>query len=287
MEATNYLRSLIEMSLRAKRSIPKEYSSSIFVGHTAPKFALPHGGRILDNNLEDLPEKIRLPYPVVVIEYPCLEYPLSPILDLLPPDKLGEIRPSEHGHDRMIVIATQVNDEPIRVLFITRRIGTDVWVYPPFTISIAQERKPEVGSTTGLWLHVERHSEEALAGMSEEWFMKVAGAMSKAPMRAVYELCEALSVNHVTVTELPARKPNRAARRRGALDYDSYRVLTIQPRSEPTLPSGETRDHRSPREHERRGHWRRYKSGKEVFIEKLTINKGVGGKVIKDYQLKT
>ncbi len=41
--------------------------------------------------------------------------------------------------------------------------------------------------------------------------------------------------------------------------------------------------HASPIEHERRGHWRTYKSGKRTFVESTTINKGKGGKVDKGY----
>ncbi len=43
--------------------------------------------------------------------------------------------------------------------------------------------------------------------------------------------------------------------------------------------------HASPIEHERRGHWRTYKSGKRTWVDAITVNKGVGGRIEKDYKL--
>lgn len=43
--------------------------------------------------------------------------------------------------------------------------------------------------------------------------------------------------------------------------------------------------HASPIEHERRGHWRTYKSGKRTWVDAVTVNKGVGGRIEKDYKL--
>lgn len=43
--------------------------------------------------------------------------------------------------------------------------------------------------------------------------------------------------------------------------------------------------HASPREHTRRGHWRRYKSGKTIWIEDNVINAGTTGKVEKVYEI--
>jgi len=50
----------------------------------------------------------------------------------------------------------------------------------------------------------------------------------------------------------------------------------------PNEPLGGT--HASPREHDRRGHWRRTSSGR-VWIEPMVINKGVGGRVEKTYRV--
>jgi len=44
--------------------------------------------------------------------------------------------------------------------------------------------------------------------------------------------------------------------------------------------------HRSPREHVRRGHVRRYADGKKIWIQSMVVNPGNGGKVTKDYIFK-
>lgn len=51
-----------------------------------------------------------------------------------------------------------------------------------------------------------------------------------------------------------------------------------------SVPLGGT--HASPREHHRRGYWRRSASGKKVWIGPVVVNKGkTEGKIIKDYQI--
>ena len=55
--------------------------------------------------------------------------------------------------------------------------------------------------------------------------------------------------------------------------------------SEETENTNGKRDHASPREHVRCGHWRQYKSGKKVWIKSSHVNKNsTDGKIEKDYQ---
>lgn len=292
MEATNYLRTAIDLSKRGSNPTPGHFWVTAARAQAAPKFSMPFGGRLFDTDLSEMPTPVRLPFPMVVLEFPTHEYPLRPLFMELPDDKRGDAVEQDLGRDRIIVIATQDGEEPITLTIVQRAINTDTWVWAPFTVAIAYKREITPDNPTGLWMSVNNrypsHNEKPL---SEAWMAKVAATVMKAAFYAVYDMVFALDTNRATVTTVEARKLNKAAKKRGALPFDSYKVLTIAPTSEekdePTLPSGETRDHRTPREHERRGHWRRYKSGKEVFIEKLTVNKGVGGKIIKDYQLKT
>lgn len=291
MEATNYLRTALELSKRGSSPLPRHYWVTSQRAQAAPKFSLPFGGRLFDTDLRDMPTPVRLPFPMVVLEYAVNEHPLRPLLLSLPEENRGDSLDDDRGRDRIIVIATQTDDEPITITLVQREMNSDNWVWVPFTIAIASKREITPENPTGLWMAVnKRHQSAAEKPLSEAWMSQVAGAVMKSAFYAVYDMVFALDNNRALVTTVEPRKLNKAAKKRGALPFDTYKVLTIQPASEekdePTLPSGETRDHRTPREHERRGHWRRYKSGKEIFIEKLTVNKGVGGKVIKDYQLK-
>lgn len=292
MEATNYLRTAIELSKRGSKPVPGPYWVTSSRAQAAPKFSLPFGGRLFTTDLQEMPTPVRLPFPMVVLEFAVNEHPLRPLLLELPEAKLGDALKDDHGRDRIIVIAEQDGDEPITLTMVQREMNSDNWIWVPFTVAIASKREITPDNPTGLWMAVKkRHQSDAEKPLSEEWMSRVAGVMFKAAFYAVYDMVFALDTNRAIVTTLEGRKLNKAAKKRGALPFDSYKVLTIAPpseeKAEPTLPSGETHDHRTPREHERRGHWRRYKSGKEIFIEKLTVNKGVGGKVIKDYQLKT
>lgn len=65
-----------------------------------------------------------------------------------------------------------------------------------------------------------------------------------------------------------------------------YKVRSLRPNqpARVSVPLGGT--HASPREHERKGHWRRNCHGVKKWIAGLTVNKGkTKGKVIKDYKI--
>jgi hypothetical protein len=291
MEATNYLRTAIDLSKRGSNPTPGPYWVTAQRAQVAPKFSLPFGGRLFDHDLSEMPTPVRLPFPMVVLEFPTHEYPLRPLFMELPDDKRGDVLEQDSGRDRLIVIATQNGEEPITLTIVQRGISTDTWTWAPFTVAIAYKREVTPDNPAGLWMKVNKryplHNEKPL---SAKWMGKVAEAVMTAALFAVYDMVFALDTNRVSVTTVEARKLNKAAKKRGALPFDTYKVLTILPqgedKSETKTPSGDPIDRRISREHERRGHWRRYKSGKEVFIETLTVNKGVGGKIIKDYELK-
>lgn len=89
-------------------------------------------------------------------------------------------------------------------------------------------------------------------------------------------------------TRLKRFQGNPVSGRKIAFPSDSYHVLTVS--SEVPAPSAGTArqpvEHRSPREHLRRGHYRRLASGREVWINSMTIGAGSSsGKVSKDYVL--
>lgn len=290
MEATNYLRTMLEMITRTKSTIPSHYALVIRKATAAPKFSLPFAGKLMDDDLVHLPEVIRLPYPVMVLEFPTHEYPLQPILNELPPENRST--DDDQGRDRVIVIAEQDGDTPIKLTMVHRVMGTDSWIWSPFTVKIANKRDFVSSPTkTGLWVHIDQHFQSAgEKPLGDVWLRKVMGAVYRIPMNAVYEVVEALTMRRLKTDEIPARKLNKSAKKRGALPFDTYKLLTLQTaveeKPEPTLLEGESGTHRSPREHERMGHWRKCRSGKVVWINKSTINKGTGGKIVKDYQFK-
>lgn len=293
MEATNYLRTVMELSARKApgSQIPRFFWVTAQRAKAAPKFVMPEGGRLFNTDLTEMETPVRLPFPMVVLEFPTYEYPLRPLLLSLPEENRGDSVEDDKGRDRMIVIATQKEDEPITLALIHREIGTDNWLWAPFTVAIASKREITEDNPTGLWMAVnKRYPNGTEKPLSDGWMAQVAGRVMKAALYAVYDLVHALNTRRVDVADTEPRKLNKAAKRRGALPFDSYKVLSIrlpnEEENKPTLPLGDAADRRLSREHERRGHWRHYKSGKRVWIDQLTVNKGQGGKIIKDYQLK-
>jgi hypothetical protein len=103
--------------------------------------------------------------------------------------------------------------------------------------------------------------------------------------RLLYFL-NALACSNVKVERSEASKVHKAMRKKGALPFDDYHILTIDVpggRADNGLGAG---SHRSPREHLRRGHIRRLQDGRKLWVNATVVNPGVGGKVTKDYAVR-
>lgn len=106
------------------------------------------------------------------------------------------------------------------------------------------------------------------------------------PVQTVLSFLNALSCSNVKPVKSPAQNSQKALRKKGALPFDDYHILTINvPGKVQSIGEGLGLSHRSPREHLRRGHIRRYESGLRIWVNAHVVNAGVGGKVTKDYRL--
>lgn len=82
-------------------------------------------------------------------------------------------------------------------------------------------------------------------------------------------------------------EPKNAGKKiKAALPFDTYHVLTIDVPGRPGERTGAGGDHRSPREHLRRGHIRRLADGRRVWVNATVVSAGSGGAVKKDYALR-
>jgi hypothetical protein len=79
----------------------------------------------------------------------------------------------------------------------------------------------------------------------------------------------------------PAQQAKRARHGKGPLL--DWHTVTIQPKQSKAEPCGGT--HASPRLHDRRGHWRKYPSGKTVWVRNCKVGDPSKGVVFKDYKL--
>lgn len=73
----------------------------------------------------------------------------------------------------------------------------------------------------------------------------------------------------------------RAAKGKPPIAYD-WHTVAIEPPQPKSAPQGG--HHASPRQHDRRGHFRNTRSGKRVFVRQCVVGKADRGAVFKDYQ---
>ena len=80
-----------------------------------------------------------------------------------------------------------------------------------------------------------------------------------------------------------AKNRRRVAKGKKPLQYE-WKTVVIEPKAAASTPLGGT--HASPRRHERRGHWRNLKSGKQVWVRNCWAGNAALGTVFKDYVVK-
>lgn len=102
----------------------------------------------------------------------------------------------------------------------------------------------------------------------------------------VLSLLNALACSNVRIELSPAKAVHKAMRKKGALPFDDYHILTIDVPGRGQGDGLGQGGHRSPREHLRRGHIRRLEDGRKLWINATVVNPGIGGKVSKDYHVR-
>lgn len=291
MESLNYLRSALEYIGRTSKhdsNLKLLKQSSL-----APKFMLPEGGLVLDNDLRALPDKLRLPYPAIVVEYACNENYLEALASEAKKTHIDDrilmaMTKGQYSRDGVVMIATQLDDGPIEFTIIARIAKLKKWVISPFTGRFNPDRETVLKLLSGedIPYHGGEHD-----SLPVSWMNRLVSETARGPIRALCELIEALSFSNITEVEIPARKMTFTEQRKKALPYSSYNVLLVN-KSENVVGAGRTEvglcgERRQSREHTRRGHERTYKlTGKKIWINPMIVNAGVGTKIIKDYAIK-
>ena len=74
----------------------------------------------------------------------------------------------------------------------------------------------------------------------------------------------------------------RKAKGKAAISFD-WVTVEIGPKQEKSIPQGGT--HASPRLHDRRGHWRKHPSGKQVWVKSCKVGDARLGVVFHNYKL--
>lgn len=175
----------------------------------------------------------------------------------------GESSTRVHG---VLYRVKRINATTIRVFFYGARAGEY-----EFTIIVAID----VNVGTGEYKRIAPAKEQ-------DWFPEFIEKM----MGGVRESLWAITNFQPTGTVTPAMTFAMKKKIRPE-DYPTYIEYTLDLNKAQLYPkSSRGGTHASPCEHVRRGHWRRLRNGKKIFVEARVINEGSKrGKVEKDYQL--
>lgn len=271
MHHLNYCRQMTK-SMQAMLkipSIPKQIASllrhALDLAAASEKFILPPGGKLFEDvGLRGLDNDVplRLPHPFIALEF-----------EVTAKDKKEpEIPGVSERTNAMIVFAREV--EGCIVFSSAHRFVSDGSWEPLSGGSIEM-----VGSRRGELVDGQVAMEAFLDDVSTR-------DANIGPMQTVLHFLNAMACSNVTAIKSSAGKAQKNKRKKDALAFDDYHILTIN------LPSrmygdgcGIDGSHRSPREHLRRGHIRRYENGLKIWVNATLVNAGVAGKIHKDYRL--
>ena len=98
----------------------------------------------------------------------------------------------------------------------------------------------------------------------------------------VMSFLNALACSNIYIHKEQSKQPHKL--KKDALPFDDYHVLMLN-NNHSNEESGEHNSHRHPRQHLRRGHIRRYKSGITIWINSMVVCPETKTKIIKDYKV--
>jgi hypothetical protein len=262
MQHLNYCRSMVKQFTATIQvpSLPdhvrRTMSHLIDLSAASQKFILPDGGRVLDDaELRGLDGVLRLPYPFLALEYPVSE-----------PPEAGLSRSSKR-----ILFARERDDGLIACSIVCWADHHGAWVaFADFALSSTDYLVERIDGRVRLNI---RCHPAVLADVQQE-------------ADSLFSFLNAVACSNVRVERSVSKVRKAMSMRKGALPFDDYHILTIDARRRDEA-TGDliSLSHRSPREHLRRGHIRRYESGLKVWVNATVVNPGVGGKIAKDYRL--
>lgn len=216
---------------------------------SAVHFAVPDGGKILDDGLRGLVGlEIRLPYKTITLEF-------------------------FSDGARYCIVASEVDGHGIIVLC-SADMGNG-WVFLPVALF---PRDVSADGTFGCQMvNPDGSDASSFSGAAAASFCCV----------AVLELCEALSCSNVDseVIEPVDQRKNAKRIKQGKLPiYETRRLVIKAPltRSATGHAHGGS-DRQTPREHLRRGHIRRLQDGRQIWVQSCVVGNRSNGVIHKSY----
>lgn len=303
MEPINLLRYLMTRC-QTKQVLSPYLEKSIHRLHDKPKFLLPVGGKVFNiaSDLKDAPDVIRLPFGEFFMEYPSFIHKDDLVYvtgsEAKIPLKYKDVE--QIPYTSLVLVKQLEGSFELRIVNLFQGDGNgdnEIWQVPSFAalVNNVVDRNPK-HAEVGLEINYDEKAPEFLASPAYQTFVQFPDTFEKLfkfvylePIFAVLELVVALQCKNVTHQELTPRRLNKSAKKRGALPFDSYRVLSVITNGKPekiTASNGAGGDRHSPREHMRRGHIRTCVSGVKTWVQPTVVNAGIGSVLNKDYKIK-
>lgn len=285
------------------------------IGH-AVHFHLPDSGRILDDELRGLwGEEVRLPYPIVTIEYRAagetmpggrevierLAVAYETTVDAIPWAPAPDVSENLWTNDRRCIVVIPLSGA-----------GSDTWTIDPIAVAmpVVPVFSPDAVVEADLDVteppdYFRREPGKRGCVMAAAGLIVQPGVMEKTYLQfgersyneimadttmeamAVLGLVEALScANVATEIAQPCNVALNARRvRQGKLPLYETRTLVIVPGRSSGGVSFGAGHHASPRQHLRRGHIRRLQNGRKTWVNSCVVGDARGGIVDKGYSV--
>jgi len=262
----------------------------------AEKFLLPQDGLLFDDtDAKHFVKFFKLPFPAVVLEYegttgnyrrkPRDNYEAVKVILLAMEANLQ----SRQSRMDLNYDDKKEKDGAIVCVAYSQEANPKEWLLIPATIYIpygsqAQEFAADINKIiVGVLYPLMDIDEDA------QDFATCTSAVIKESL-SLFHFCSALNCSNVTYDTVKAPKfINSKRKAKGELPLYEYKILTVDTRAR-HVDTGEVlstgRKHASPRQHIRRGHIRHYKSGKNVWIQQMTVGDPAKGRIDKDYKVK-
>jgi hypothetical protein len=260
--------------------------------HAGPAFALPEGGRLLDVRPFDVvhegEEELRLPFESFQLEYP-----------LVNGDERGDLMVQVMDGKKWLDIEAALRGKTVeQALEESEEKGVRArhkyddcvvlfpWLYRPSQL-------PWWSTLSPIWLDLKRYAKvvpgkQVMLQFDEtsRWEGLFDESSYLAFLAPVVEFLKVMECGNVRTHKTPARPLSNTQKRKGALPFDDHWTLVLgdNPMEASRVPG--TGSHRSPREHMRRGHIRRYENGTKTWVRSCVVNPGAAGRVEKDYVVK-
>lgn len=239
----------------------KVISNAMDLYTASQKFILPEDGRLLDDpafKALDETRPLNLPFPFIALEYT---------------NQIKHINQGESPSSKRIVFARDREDGIVMTIVFYADIY-HVWVvlpecYIPKVNYLNRKMKDRDGNVA---IHMQCVDPSVpKSDLSGE-------------LGALIGFLNALQCSNIHIEKSYPKKVNKKVK--SALPFDVYHILTVDLNHKLSDCLHLERPHRSPREHLRRGHVRRYPNGISIWINNTVVNAGKGfARVDKDYRM--